>query len=147
MELNNTAFASVFTASVTHSHSADRTSAQLIMPAINAGVLVKAPESAIHFRLVGSLGLVPDFVFDDELMAYAPTEPELVGKSVITNGTLMTVNDAAIAGNTIDLQLDLATIPSEVSVVLCLGIEFVQKIGDVEYLVSQNRALKVVDVF
>ena len=68
-----------------------------------------------------SAGVVQEHVLDDELQSCVLADTALIGRSAITNGALMRVDDPAIAAGVIDVALDVADLPADVSVVLCLG--------------------------
>ena len=78
---------------------------------------------------------------------YFPADTALIGKSAINSSSLMSVDDPSIAAGVMDVAFDVEVLPADVSVVLCLRIEFVQLIGVTKYLGSQNKGLKEVQVF
>lgn len=137
----------VFTAPYTATINADRNEVVYDIPAFTPGNFVVAPAGATHFKLVAAVGLVSDYVYDDGVNTYEPTVPDENSIGVVASSTAKAL-DANSTATTLT-----ATIPggavtdAEVSVVACLGIEFYQKVGSTDYILSQGNTMKVTHVF
>lgn len=148
LDLNNKlSLTSVFTAPYTASINTDRNEVTYTIPAFTPANFIVAPSGATHFKLVTAVGLVSDYAFDEGSASYEPVVANENGVGIVSGGTLqdLTTNSTATT-LTATLPTGVAT-STEVSVIACLGIEFYQKVGSVDYLLSQGNTMKITNVF
>lgn len=138
---------SVFSAPFTNTINANRNETVLSIPAFTPESSIHAPAGATHFKLVSAIGVVSDYVHDDGTNSYEPFVPDQNSLGATKYSAVL-----SLSANT-PAQTLTATIPgglvmaAECSVVQTLGIEFYQQVGTDYYLLAQDRALKVVNVF
>jgi hypothetical protein len=140
-------FGTVFSAPYTASHNTDRNQGEISIPAFSADAFVNAPSGATHFRLVSVLGVVSDYEFDPGTGSYEPIDGTLNTLGAVNYGAMLQLTGNVPAQT---LTVDLAGSPTmngDVSVIQCLGIEFFQMVGGQPYLLAQDNAMKIVNVF
>lgn len=143
-------FSSIFNAPFTVVPNAARNQSVITVPAFIPKDLIKAPSGATYFRLVSGIGVVSDYTFNVATGRYEPTDPTLNMLNVVANGAMTALNSTATVTFTLTDLLPgtpAPTMTATVSVVQCLGIEFYQRVGTVDYLLSQDNCLKIVKVF
>mgnify|MGYP003683304809 FL=1 len=148
MDLNSkSSLSTVFTAPYSAVINADRNEVVYSVPAFTPANFIVAPAGATHFKLVAAVGLVSDYVYDDGASTYEPTVPDENSIGVVASGTTKAL-DANSTATTLTATVPGGTATdAEVSVVSCLGIEFYQKIGSTDYILSQGNTMKVTHVF
>lgn len=138
---------SVFSAPFTVSANDDRNEVSFSIASFTPSNLIDAPSGATHFKIVGAIGLVSNYHFNDETGSYEPEVPEEDSLGVVIGST---VRSLEANSNAINLT---ATIPDgilpddAVSVIACLGIEFYQEAGGTNYILAQGNTMRVVNVF
>ena len=145
---NGLSFSSVFNAPYTIAHAADRREATLTIPDFVPASFVRAPGGATHFTVIHALGVVSDYRFNTDTQSYEPVVPEANAIGVIHAGDIIALNSTAV-GNQIN-HANLAPtlgLTADTSVVQCVGIEFYQRIGGVDYVLAQGNAMRIVAVF
>lgn len=149
LEFNiNRSFTSLFTANFATTNTADRTSASIIVDDVLMRKSAKGPEGSTHVMFTQALGVISDYVYDENLKRYAAVEPTLDGLSVITESAYMPVDGEAPVSFTMDAMLAGNPVLNEnVSVVQCIGVEFFQQVKSGYYPLLQGSALKIVKVF
>ena len=149
LEFNNKlAFASVFNAPFTFTNTPARTSGTITVPAFQPQTFIHAPSGATHFRLIGAIGVLSDFVYNVTTQKYEASDPTLDKLGAVAYGAVTALNSPTPV--TFSLVVALAGTPmmtATVSVLQCLGIEFYQRVGAVDYLLAQGNCMKVVKVF
>lgn len=141
-------FASVFNAPFTFTNNAGRTQGTITIAAFAPQSFVNAPAGATHFRLIAALGVVSDFTFNTTTGKFEPTDPTLSTLGAVTYGAVTALNSAAPVNFSLVANLPGAPVMTPTSNVLqCLGIEFYQRVGTVDYLLAQGNCMKVVKVF
>ena len=148
LELNNKiSFTSVFNAPYTVTTDADRVEVTFTIPNFIPINFVNAPAGATGFRIAGAVGWLSDYSFDDSTLSYEPDNPDQNSLSMTEYSTIQPINNV---GTNITLT---ATAPgglvpeAGVSVIACLGIEFYQKVDNVDYLLAQGNAMRIIEVF
>ena len=142
------AFASVFNAPFTFSNTAARTSGTITVPAFAPQTFIHAPSGATHFRLIGSIGVMSDIVYNVSTQHYEPSDPTLDKQGAVSYGAITALNSATPVNFSLVVALSgTPTMSGTVSVLQCLGIEFYQRVGTVDYLLAQGNCMKVVKVF
>lgn len=148
LELNEKiSFTSVFNAPHSVMSDADRVQITFTIPAFIPKNFINAPSGATGFRLVGAVGWLSDYSFDSSTLTYEPDVPEQNSTSITeysaiqpidNNGTSITLTAIAPGG----------LVPQTGISVLCgLGIEFYQKVDNVDYLLAQGNAMRIIEVF
>ncbi len=141
-------FSSLFSAPFTTVMNVDRNQGTITVAAFMPANFISMPSGATHFRLVQALGTVSDYVYNNLTKAYEPFDPVMNSLGAVTYSAYTPL--VAAAPLTLNLVTALAGAPKpgvQISVVQCLGIEFYQQQGGVNYLLAQGNALKVVAVF
>ena len=148
LELNNkVSFTSVFNAPYTVAADTDRVQITFTIPSFIPMNFINAPAGATGFRIAAAVGWLSDYSFDEGTLSYEPEVPDQNSLSVTAYSTVQPVSNT---GTTITLT---ATAPgglvpeANVSVITCLGIEFYQKVDNVDYLLAQGNAMRIVEVF
>ncbi|HNW97515.1 MAG TPA: hypothetical protein PKK00_03810 [Bacteroidales bacterium] len=111
---------------------------------------IEAPSGATHFRLLEAIGVVSDYAVNVNTGHYEPTDPLLNMISSVNYSAVTALNITTPATFTLAATLPGATAPTmtaTVSVVQCLGIEFFQRVGTVDYMLAQGNCMKIVNVF
>ena len=149
LEFNNKlSFGSVFNAPYVVTNNAGRTQGTVTIAAFQPQTFINAPSGATHFRLIGAIGVVSDFTFNTATKNYEATDPALNTLNGIAYGTMTALNSATPVNFTLVASLPgTPTMTASASGVLCLGIEFYQRVGATDYLLAQGNAMKIVSVF
>ena len=143
-----THFSSVFNAPFSFSNNAPRTQGTITIPAFLPSSFISAPSGATHFRLVTAIGVVSDYAFNVTTLHYDATDPALNTLSGVAYGVTTALNITTPVNFSLVAALSgTPTMTASVSVVQCLGIEFFQRIGVVDYLLAQGNAMKSVKLF
>ncbi len=143
-------FSSIFNAPYTIAPNAGRNQCVITVPNFLPKDLIKAPSGATYFRLVSGLGVVSDYTYNVVTGRYEPTDPTLNMLNVMAASAVTALNSAAAVTFTLTGVLPgtpAPTMTATTSVVQCLGIEFYQRVGTVDYLLSPDNCLKIVKVF
>lgn len=148
LELNNKiSFTSVFNAPFTVVTNADRNEVTFTIPNFIPINFINAPAGATGFRIAGAIGLLSDYSFDDGTQGY---EPDVANENSIGVVAYSPIKPITNVGTNITLSAVVpgGLIPSVgINIVACLGIEFYQKVGTVDYILAQGNAMRVVEVF
>jgi hypothetical protein len=141
-------FSSVFNSPFTYSNADDRTSCKINVADFAPQTFIHAPSGATHFRLIGAIGVLSDFNYNITTQNYEPSDPTLDKLGAVTYGEMTALNSAIPVNFSLVIALtDTPTMTATVSVLQCLGIEFYQRVGTVDYLLAQGNNMKVVKVF
>jgi hypothetical protein len=141
-------FASVFNAPYTIVTAADRNKATISVPAFLPSSCVAAPAGATHFELFSVLCTVSNYAYDAGALSYAPVEPTLNMLSGSDHSAVTELSVTTPVTFTLNPQLaDAPTMTADVAAVLLLGVQFVQRTGPIDYLLSKGDCLKIVKVF
>ncbi len=148
LELNQKiSFTTVFNAPFTVETNVDRTQATVTIPDFVPQNFIEAPAGADKFRLILATGLVSDYSYDDGTGTYEPDTPSLNSVGVVSSGAVTELGNTPV-GFTLTADLAIEELPgTDVSMVVCLGIEFYQEVSGTDYLLAQGNAMRVIDVF
>jgi hypothetical protein len=125
----------------------DRNESTLTLPPFNPLNFLNIPSGATHFRIVNSISVISDFVYNSSTGAYEPAETILNELSNIAYSGYIPV-DAVTSLIEITATLPGSpTLTSNVAVLGSIGIEFYQEVGGVFYLFNAGNAMKIQDVF
>ncbi len=142
----NMSLSTVFSAPFTVTSTPDRSEVTLDVPNFVPDNFINAPAGATHFKLILALGTVSDFSYNNGTDDYEAISP---GQNSLSALELSTVRPLGTTPSTFNLTATLNGAPAldtEVSAVVCLGIEFYQEVGGNYYAFSQDNAMKVIDV-
>lgn len=143
-------FSGVFNVPFTVAPNAGRNQCVITFGNFLPNDFVKAPAGATYFRLVAAMGVVSDYVYNMETGHYEPLDPSLNMLNGIAYSDMTALNGAAVDNLTLTTVLPgspAPTVTEGVSVVQCLGIEFYQRVDNLDYILSQGNCMKVVKVF
>lgn len=148
LELNNKiSFTSVFNAPHTVTMDADRVEVVFTIPSFIPINFINAPAGATGFRIAAAVGWLSDYSFDSGTLSYEPDVPEQNSIGITEYSTIQPINNT---GTSITLTTTSpgGLVPDAgISVIACLGIEFYQKVDNVDYLLAQGNAMRVIEVF
>ena len=143
----NVSFKGVFNAPFTLTVNAARNESKLEVLAFNPLNLMSIPSGASHFRIINSISVISDFVYNSATGAYEPAQPALNELSNIAYSDYIPV-DAVTTDLTLVASLPGApTMATDVAVLGCVGIEFYQQVGVTYYLFNAGNAMKIEDIF
>ncbi|MFA6925214.1 MAG: hypothetical protein WC223_13295 [Bacteroidales bacterium] len=111
---------------------------------------IEAPSGATHFRLLEAIGVVSDYAYNVNTGHYEPTDPLLNMISGLNYSAVTALNSATPVTFTLTSALPgtpAPTMTATVSIVQCIGIEFFQRVGTIDYMLAQGNCMKVVNVF
>ncbi len=140
-------FNSVFSAPFVSAVPSGRGTITVDIAPFNVNAFVHAPAGATHFKVFSVLGLVPDFTYNDVANSYEPL--------FITNANLSTVSysPAISLSQPVTAPISLANdlqqvnlLPGVVNVIHAMGVEFYQRVDNVDYVLAQGNAMKIVAV-
>lgn len=118
------------------------------VPPFNIDALVNGPRGATHWQLVLAICVLSDHVHDATKNKYVPVDLDLNERRAMAQSALIPVEGQLSTA----MQL-MATLPgapvltSTSALVVCLGIEFSQEVGGAPYVLAQDNAMRIVEVF
>jgi hypothetical protein len=143
-----TVLSSIFSAPFTATFPAARNAATLTIPAFDPSIFIQAPAGATHFRVIQAIGSLSDFTYNASTGTYQPTQAALNSLGTVTYSAFTLLVSAVPVNFALTSTLPGAPVmTADVSVVHCMGIEFYQQIGGVNYVLAQGNAMKVIAVF
>lgn len=143
----NVSISGVFNAPYDVTHTAERTSADLVVAPFLPADLVTAPAGATHFRLINALAVIADFSYNPTTGTYDPDDMANNELSVIAYSDYIPLKEA-YPGATVTAELGgTPTLGNNVSVVQCIGIEFSQQVNGHYYAFNSGNCLKIEEVF
>jgi hypothetical protein len=144
----NVSLEGTFNADYSLSHTTDRDSATLTVPAFTPSNSVNAPAGATHFRLINAIASVSDFAYNDTTGIYEPIDVANNELSNVAYSSYIDLYAPVTASTVVTATLPGSpTLSDDVSVLQCIGIEFYQKVGANYYMFNSGNALKIDDVF
>lgn len=148
LELNDKlSFTSVFNAPYSVVADTDRVQITFTIPGFIPINFINAPAGATGFRIVGAVGWLSDYSYDNSTLNYEPDVPDQNSIGITQYSNILPIDNTPA---TISLVADApgGLIPDAgISVLACLGIEFYQKVDNVDYLLAQGNAMRIIDVF
>lgn len=143
-----TPFTSVFNAPFTFSNNTARNQGTITIANFLPSAFISAPAGATHFAMLTAIGVVSDFTFNVNTGHYEPTDPTLNTLGAVTFGATTALNVNAPVNFSLVANLPgTPTMTATTSVVQCIGIIFYQRINNVDYVLAQGNAMKVVKLF
>lgn len=124
-----------------------RDTATLTVPDFNPDAVLNYPAGTTHFQFVFAIAALSDFTFDPTTGKYVPLVSDTEKQSEVVRSAYYSVLFPVGLDIVLNASLPPAFImPSDASLVVCLGIEFYQQIGSVQYLLAQGNAMQIVEV-
>jgi len=144
----NQSFKSVFSQAITLAHDANRTEGTLEVTAFDPRNMVYPPLGATHFRLILSLSVISDYAFNATTKGYEPIAVAENEQSVAAYSDYLPVDQEITTTTTVTASLaPLTMVSADSSVLQCIGIEFLQKVGTQYANLYAASALNVADIF
>ncbi len=144
-------FGTAFKAPYTVSTDAGRAGATFATPVINAAATVETPPGATHFRIGLHLAALSDYYYNATDKTYGPSGGgNLNGLSVSAYTDYQDAVNASLPAITLHAPLPQTgtppappTLTPDVSLIVCVGIQFFQLAGGIYYPFEQNAALHI----
>jgi hypothetical protein len=108
---------------------------------------ISAPTGATHFRLVTALGTVSDYLYNASSKEYEPTKPASDGLGIVEYSPMIFLDATPVTLNLVATLTGSPVIPTKVSAVQTVGIEFYQEVSGQFYSLAQKNSMKIVNVF
>jgi len=125
----------------------ERKSIKLVIPSFNSKNLISEVTGATHFKIILSVLVFSDYIFDVDKNKYLPLNPDINRFSASVISDLIPLKDT-IDPIALTAQLSINNaIPETVGLVSCIGIEFYQQAGGKPYLLEMRSCMKIGDVF
>jgi hypothetical protein len=127
-------FDSGFKTKVSFSCNAERTEVYATIPELRPTHAIRSPKAATHFRLLFSLVSLCNYTSTDKV--YAPVLPAFNGLSAMAESAVLPLNGTL---SPFVLQagfVQVAHLPTDVALVLCMGIVFYQRVDGVDYVLG-----------
>jgi hypothetical protein len=135
-------FDSAYNGRIEITPNADRNGVDIVAT-FNAANNINPPAGATHFRLLSAVSIVSDYAYNASTKVYEPLEPDLNEQNSVV---YMPYTDFSSADLQMTVNNSIASLPTmtgDVSLIVCIGIEFYQQVGVNYYLFSSGNALKV----
>lgn len=141
-------FSSAFNAPYTLTNVTARNSATATIPAFLPSSFITAPSGATHFQLIHALGVISDYTYNAATHMYTPTQPALNTIGAVTASASQSLSVVTPAAITLTTPLPGApTMTADTSVIQCLGIQFFQRVGTVDYPLAQGNGMQIIKIF
>jgi hypothetical protein len=125
----------------------DRKRIVLSIPSFKASSGVSKVQGATHFRIILSVLVFSDYLFDITQNKYIPAEPT-INRLCIPEFSDLNPVDGTINEMTLTVQLNVNNIvPEGVGLVSCIAIEFYQESAGRPYLLEMMSCMKIAEVF
>jgi hypothetical protein len=127
--------------------NAGRNQTTLTVPDFDTRMMVNAPPSATHFRLVCSCTVLSAYTYDVATKQYVASDVVNVGKNAYTTSGYLPLGGIVGAVTTVVASITpVPTLAATSALVACVGIEFYQDLGGTKYLLG-NNTMRVKEVF
>ena len=141
-------FASIFNAPYTITTAVGRNSAGVNVPAFLPSSFVSAPAGATHFELFSILCTLSDYNYDPTTGHYSATDATLDMLNGEDTGAITDLSTTTPVSFSLAPALPGSpTMTATVAAILLVGVEFYQRIGTIDYLLSQGDCLRIAKVF
>jgi hypothetical protein len=143
-----TSFTSVFNAPYSVSYPVGRDQATITVASFLPSSFVNAPSGATHFRIFAVLCTLSDYNYDAVTGRYTPTDPTIDMLNVEVDSAVTSLSTTTPVTFTLHPILPgTPTMTATTAVVLCIGCEFFQHVGSIDYLLAQGDCMRVIKVF
>lgn len=142
---NQHPFDVIFRAPFVITTDASRNKADLNIPVFNPDVLISAPSGATHFRLVLAIAALSDFAYVASSNSYEPIEAAL---NELKDIQYSSYQELKVNTPILNISAELpgaAVMTNDATLLICLGIEFYQKVGANYFLLNSGNSMKMVD--
>ncbi|GAL86075.1 hypothetical protein MYP_3304 [Sporocytophaga myxococcoides] len=137
----------LFKAPYTLTVDEDRKRIALSIPTFKASSGVSKVQGATHFRIILSVLVFSDYLFDINQNKYLPVEPT-INRLCIPEFSDLKSLDGTKDAITLAVQLNVNNmVPDAVGLVTCIAIEFYQESAGRPYLLEMMSCMKIADVF
>lgn len=141
-------FASIFNAPYTITTTSARDEATITVPSFLPSSFVNAPSGATHFELFSVLCTLSNYSYDSITGHYAPTDAALDMLNAEDTSAITSLSVTTPVTFTLNPQLSGSpTMSTSVAAIVLVGVEFYQRIGSIDYLLSQGNCLRIAKVF
>lgn len=143
-----TSFTSVFNAPYSILTTAARDEATITVSSFLPSSFVNAPSGATHFRIFAVLCTLSDYIFDATTGRYTATDPTIDMLNVEVDSAVTDLSTTTPVTFTLNPVLPGSpTMTATTAAVLCIGCEFFQHVGTIDYLLAQGDCMRVIKVF
>jgi len=140
-------FDAVFRVPLKVKHDMGRSKVWIDVTAFSPKRVMRLPKGASHFRLVLAAAAVSDYVYDVDAPGYVPLSPNFNGLGAHACSDLLALDGTSLSGFLLETVFSgVPDFPSEVGVVVAVGIEFFQRVDGVDCLLEEGRCMKVLGV-
>jgi hypothetical protein len=143
----NVSLNGIFSAPFSLAATVARNESTLSVAPFNPLNFLNVPSGASHFRIINTLSVISDFVFNSATGAYEPADANLNETSNISYSGYIPVDSVTSQLDLIASLPGAPTLSSDVAVLGCVGIEFYQIVGVNYYLFNAGNAMKIQDIF
>lgn len=141
-------FASVFQAPYTVTPGSSRNAATITVPSFLPSSFVSAPVGATHFELFSIICTLSDYNFDPTTGHYSATDPTIDMLNAEDTSPITSLSVTSPVTFTLNPTLPGSpVITATTAAVVLVGVEFYQRIGSIDYLLSQGDCLRISKVF
>jgi hypothetical protein len=141
-------FDGIFLAPYTSAVNAARNEVSFNIPDFNTGNFVKGPSGATHFRIINLISVLSEYDYNVTSGKYEPLDSANNSKNAFSASDYLPLGTNVGAVTSIVSTLSGAPALAATSVLVsCIGIEFYQNVGGIQYLLASNNAMKIKDVF
>ena len=143
----NISFNGIFNAPFTLTPAVSRIESTLSVPAFNPLNYLNVPSGASHFRMINTVSVVADFIYNPVTGNYEPADATLNQMSNVAYSDYTPIDAVTTLIEVTATLPGAPTLNTDVSVLGSIGIEFYQKVGNNYYLFNAGNALKIEDIF
>jgi hypothetical protein len=141
-------FDAVFPATFQAEVNAGRNGVTITVPVFNPAQAIHAPINATHFKLINLIAIVPTVAVDPVTRKYGPVNYSGKNNIDFEASDYIDLKKQPDSEIVVTTELPGNEVPSAESVLMaCVGIEFYQKIGNFYYVVHQDNAMKIEDLY
>lgn len=118
---------------------------ELVIQPFSAQSEVLSPTGATHFRIIWAVAVLSDFEYNSNTKSYEPTVPELNEANVISYSDYLPVI-GEVPQTRIPAYIDSIGLSAPSNLIVCVGIEFYQKVNTNYARLKANSGLYIFDV-
>jgi hypothetical protein len=126
------------------SFNANRDVVTLNIPEFDTDVYINAPKGSTHFRLMLASGVLSNYVFDDGIEKYVPTDSDYEGMKASAFSNTLPLGGSTAGAVTLSTDFGVgAALPASVVVPAAIGIVFYQEIKGQLYVLESHNAMRI----
>jgi hypothetical protein len=115
----------------------------ITVPALEPKSQVVAPSGATHFRIIHAATILSDFEYNSTTKTYEPIKPDVNELSVIKYSDYESLTEPF---ESLETTLEIMGDDENVRTVVCVGIEFFQKVNTDYLRLNGNASLRIIDI-